>query len=900
MNEHPSRGGVPDRLAAALADRYRLERELGQGGMATVYLAQDLKHDRQVAVKVLKPELAAVVGGERFVAEIRTTANLSHPNILPLFDSGEADGFLFYVMPYVQGETLAGLLLRERQLAITDAVRIAGEVAEALDYAHRNGVVHRDVKPANILLQDGRPLVSDFGIALAVSQAGGGRLTETGLSMGTPHYMSPEQASGDRDVDPRADIYSLGCVLFEMLTGEPPYGGGSAQAVLARILTTEPDRPTAVRSTIPPHVDGAIRRAMEKLPADRFESAADFAAALRDPAYRYGTDDDAVVAATARRWRTAALVAGALAVLLPVLALLAVRPGPADPPPTTRNVFGTRPGQEIVDLLAGAVSLSPDGSTLVYVGPAEAGTQLWVRYRDRVDAVPLPGTRNAQSPEVDPTGRWVAFLAGQELRKVPLAGGPVVTVADSATGDVGTLAWLEDGTIAYSGIPDFRPVLVSAEGGSIERLDLPMDGRMLSVSYSGLPGSGLLMTVCGSLCQGTTELWVWRRDRGFERILPGFVGGWYVNSGHIVAVRGSGDVFAVPFDAESMEVRGDPVPLFSGVEVDQNVIPDMDVSPTGRLLARISDSDGEIRELAWIDRTGRRTAVDPDFRFQSGTFPGVRISPDGRLAALGRTTDEGSDIWIKELDDGPEYRLTFSEALEYRPAWYPDGDSILFVSERNGGRDLFRRRANATGPVEAVLDVDPEISQGVLSPDGAWLVYRMGTAEGRDIWMQRRDGASDAVPLVAEPQYDEKAPAISPDGRWIAYESDETGQDEVYVRPFPAVAEGKWQISVNGGREPVWARSGREIFYRRGDEVLTAARIDPGPPFRVGDRTGLFSLEGLGLSTSEDHATFDVAPDDQRFLFPALVVETSDRDQYWLSIESWMTELERIGGPSRR
>ncbi|HKK08559.1 MAG TPA: serine/threonine-protein kinase, partial [Gemmatimonadota bacterium] len=231
---------LPPRLVAALADRYRLERELGQGGMATVYLAEDLKHHRQVAIKVLKPELAAVLGAERFVQEITTTAQLQHPHILPLFDSGTADGFLFYVMPYVEGETLRDRLDRERQLGVDEAVRITREVADALDYAHRQGVVHRDIKPENILLQDGRPMVADFGIALAVSAAAGGRMTETGLSLGTPHYMSPEQATAEKDITGRSDVYSLASVLYEMLTGDPPFTGSSAQQIIMKIVTEEP------------------------------------------------------------------------------------------------------------------------------------------------------------------------------------------------------------------------------------------------------------------------------------------------------------------------------------------------------------------------------------------------------------------------------------------------------------------------------------------------------------------------------------------------------------------------------------------------------------------------------------------------------------------------------------
>ena len=277
------------RLTAALADRYQIERELGSGGMATVYLAEDVKHDRKVAVKVLRPELAAVIGAERFVREIRTIAALQHPHILGLIDSGEAAGTAYYVMPYVEGESLRGRISREKQLPVDEAVRIAREVASALDYAHRRGVIHRDIKPENILLQEGQALVADFGIALVVSTAGGSRMTETGMSLGTPHYMSPEQAMGEREITPRADIYALGCVLYEMLTGDPPFTGATAQAIVARVLTETPRAISTQRHTVPASVEAVTFRALEKLPADRFASAREFADALADPGFRTTT-----------------------------------------------------------------------------------------------------------------------------------------------------------------------------------------------------------------------------------------------------------------------------------------------------------------------------------------------------------------------------------------------------------------------------------------------------------------------------------------------------------------------------------------------------------------------------------------------------------------------------------
>ncbi|HSB54754.1 MAG TPA: protein kinase, partial [Gemmatimonadales bacterium] len=339
------------RLTAALADRYRLERELGQGGMATVYLAQDLKHDRKVAVKVLKPELAAVLGAERFVQEITTTAQLQHPHILQLYDSGTADGFLYYVMPYIEGETLRTKLDREHQLGLDEAVRITTEVGDALDYAHRHGVIHRDIKPENILIQEGRAMLTDFGIALAVKESGGNRLTETGLSLGTPQYMSPEQATGDRRLDARSDVYSLGAVLYEMLAGEPPVTGPNVQAMIAKLMTERPTRLRVVRDTVPEGIDTAVAKALSKIPADRFASVSEFSrviSASRDTPGR-------------PRWVRVA-VAGGVVVAIGAVAWVA-----RGHRPPVAEAFTPQFVQLTTDGNARSPSLSPDGTRLAYV-----------------------------------------------------------------------------------------------------------------------------------------------------------------------------------------------------------------------------------------------------------------------------------------------------------------------------------------------------------------------------------------------------------------------------------------------------------------------------------------------------------------------------------------------------
>ena len=359
-----------ERLTLAVADRYRIERELGAGGMATVYLAHDLTHERKVALKVLKPELAAVLGAERFVVEIKTTAALQHPHILPLFDSGTADGFLFYVMPFIDGETLRDKLNRETQLGVDEAVRIATDVADALDYAHQHGVIHRDIKPENILLANGRPMVADFGIALAVSAAAGGRMTETGLSLGTPHYMSPEQATAEKDISARSDVYSLASVLYEMLAGQPPHLGGSAQQIIMKIITETPADVTTLRKSVPANVAAALAKALEKVPADRFASAKEFGAALSNAAFMgaYSGTRPTPLRSTWKDRAALPLAVGAI-VMLGAALWGWLRPQPGARHQVSRFEISLPDSAGFVQQPGILFAISDDGSQIVYVAP---------------------------------------------------------------------------------------------------------------------------------------------------------------------------------------------------------------------------------------------------------------------------------------------------------------------------------------------------------------------------------------------------------------------------------------------------------------------------------------------------------------------------------------------------
>ncbi len=449
-------------LSTALADRYRIERELGAGGMATVYLAHDLRHDRKVALKLLRPDLAAVIGAERFLAEIRTTANLQHPHILALFDSGRTgDGtagaadFVYYVMPFVEGESLRDRLTGEKQLPVAEAVRIAREVADALEYAHGHGIVHRDIKPENILLHGGHALVADFGIALAASRSEGGtRMTETGMSLGTPHYMSPEQAMGEREITSRSDVYALGCVLYEMLAGEPPFVGPTAQAIVARVMTEEPRSLTLQRKSIPPHVEAAVNTALEKLPADRFASAAAFAAALDNAAFTRATGAAGGAAMVARGTPRPGTL---LRVVLPAAAAALVTFGLTRWLGSARGTTGGRSAHVSIPLPEGyelgssqltPVAISHDGARIAYVGLKDGKNRIFVRALEEPEAMALDGTEGGDGPFFSPDGQWIGFFAGSKLRKIAVSGAALQPLADAPFHRGGD--WGDDGFIYFA------------------------------------------------------------------------------------------------------------------------------------------------------------------------------------------------------------------------------------------------------------------------------------------------------------------------------------------------------------------------------------------------------------------------------------------------------------------
>ena len=880
---------VAAKLSSALADRYRIERELGYGGMATVYLAHDVRHDRKVALKVLRPELSAILGAGRFLQEIKTTANLQHPHILSLFDSGESDGLVFYVMPFVEGESLRDRLKREHQLPVDDALRITREVADALQYAHDHGIVHRDIKPENILLHGGHALVADFGIALAASRSEGGtRMTETGMSLGTPHYMSPEQAMGEREITPRTDIYALGCVLYEMLVGEPPFTGPTAQAIVAKVMTAEAPGLTAQRRTIPPHVDAAVRQALAKLPADRFASAAAFAHALTDPGFTgtiAATTRAAPAAASSddRRWRRIAGGLGLALVLAGGVAALGWLRG--SPPGVVRRFNITMDGYRTA---FGNPVISPDGTRILYANLEGA---LMLRASDALEAKPLPGSDAAWCPVFSPDSRSIAFNTGfpGALKVLPLDGGAVRTLVPDSTYGTG-LAWSDDGWIYFLHGEDYGRDLmrIRASGGAAEFVARPDSASNALFFYwpQVLPGSRrILLTVyarTGDPSIGLLDV----ASRQVTTLAAGVLAR-YVRPGYLVVAQADGSLIAARFDASRGAVRGG-FSTMASVYLGPATTGALTISDDGTFAHALASSASQVVRVSRGDR--REEVVDMEGPGASGT---LALSPDGSRLAISVTRGGRDELWVKALPNGALTRLSAGGTLNYRPSWSPDGRRVVFTSDQGGKITTWSVPADGSSPPTPLLTgVRRTVDEAEYSRDGRWIVYRGGSGGGRDI-LAMRPGVDTSGQAVVATRAEEFSPALSPDGRWLAYASDESGRTEVYVRPFPEAGTARYAVSHNGGSEPRWSHSGKELFFRDGAQNLVAVEVMAGAAFRIGSERTLFSTREYG--TDSRHHFYAVSPDDGAFYFVKSATSSGTANQLVITL-NWFEELRRTVG----
>lgn len=874
-------------LRGSLADRYEIEREIGAGGMATVYLAHDTRHDRPVALKVLKPDLGAVLGVERFLSEIKVTANLQHPNLLPLFDSGAVDGLLYYVMPFVEGESLRARLEREKQLPIDDAIRITVAIANALEYAHSHGVIHRDLKPENILMQSGQPVIADFGIALAVSKAGGNRITQTGLSLGTPQYMSPEQATGDRVIDGRSDIYSLGAVAYEMFTGDAPHTGSTSQAIIARMLTEKPRSMRSTRAAIPEHVELAVQHALEKLPADRYSSAREFAEAIQG---RGPTGATALYSAThtapvesRNKWISRIkdpVVIAALAIAIGAIAFAASRKPPAaDTTPVVRYVVSATADAPVGNTFPWPGAISPDGSTVVYFS-GKTSRLVFVR-SDQLEPRDIPGTEDASQALFSPDGEWVAFESKNKLRKVRLDGSAPVAVTEAGS-DNGADWTSQDQIILGSENEKQGLSRVKASGGTLVEFVKPdkSKGEMDYLWPIATPDGKSVVFV------------VWTGSLASAKLASVSVDGGKVNYLDLAAVRplaildrtliyvqADGIVMAVKLNGSASKVDGEAVPVLDPVFVPGGVNGNSEifVSHGGALLTSRGRTNSK---LAWIGKGGSPEYISDEVQ----AFGAPRLSPDQQSIAV-TVTDQGkSAIWIYDLSNKTFTRLSGADGAG-SPVWSPDGRKLYYVGLDD--RQLFSvwsQNADGTDQPQKILTTKGPTAGLTLSPDGRFLVTVVYLANSWNLYSIDLTGPGKMQPFAAS-QANEVSPKFSPDGKWIALVNDESGRNEVFVRSWPNPTV-RVQISATGGSEPTWSPDGSTLYYRSGT-TLIAARLSPPPGLRVRARDtviGAMSQTAGGSLT----AAYDPARDGR------ILARVNSTDDYQLiAVPNWRKELEQ-------
>ncbi|MGE3526285.1 MAG: protein kinase, partial [Gemmatimonadales bacterium] len=720
-------------------------------------------------------------------------------------------------------------------------------------------------KPENVLLHEGQALVADFGIALAVSRSDGGtRMTETGMSLGTPHYMSPEQAMGEREITPRSDVYALGAMLYEMLLGEPPFTGPTAQSIVAKVMTEKPASLTARRDTVPAGVEAAVFTALEKLPADRYGTAAEFAAALTDGGAtgRRTTRAPLAEPAPARR---ATLVWPVVAGLLGVAALWGwLRPGPPSLPGRQRVILWNAeypdfliPSSPRIEL---RVAISPDGSNIVFADSAGDDTQLFLKHRNEARATPIPGTEGGAGPFFSPDGEWIGYFAhGGSVRKVRVSGGGSIPLASSGN-EVYTIGtWLDDGSVVFV---DAAGALsrVSGEGGPatiIRRAD-PAH-RDDPSTLSGLPGSkGLLFTGCPGNCASGSAVYAFDIAHDSTRLLiPDATGGWYSPTGHLLYTSREGGLFAVGFDPDRMAITS------GAVSIEDNVAPSgFAMSASGLALLTLGTEDLRQSRLVWVSRDGTEEPFASDW---TGSFEYPALAPDGKSLAVS-VRENVTRLWVRRAD-GSRLRISRGDLGSWRPAWAPDGRSFAFTTtsaaaSEAGANDAYQSPADGSTPPRLLLDMDVGIWEAEFSRDGQWLIVRADDQASFGVFYARRLQGDTTLAMIYSDSSFNTQIALSPDSRWLAFTSDRSGRSEVYVASFPDM-QVKYPVSQGGGTEPRWAHSGRELFFKSRGRLMSLP-VSPGAGFAPGSARPLFPVAVYASAVNRQQ--YDVGPEDRRFV----------------------------------
>ncbi len=770
---------VRDGLAGA---GYAVEREIGAGGMAIVYLARDLRHDREVAVKVVHEDLGATVGAERFLTEIKTTARLQHPHILALLDSGSVGtpgspgALLYYVMPYVRGESLRDRLQREQQLPVDEAVRLTREIADALGYAHEQGLVHRDIKPENILLQRGHALVADFGIAIATQAAGGERLTRAGVSLGTPEYMAPEQAQGTARVDQRADIYALGVVAYEMLTGDPPFTGSTVQAIMARVLNERPVPPRTIRDTVPPAIDAAVLTALSKLPADRFAMAGDFARALeRTPEAISGPVAVSPPPASVPTRRGGLVALGALA--LGLLGLVLWRRAAAPSLAMGAIVQVTRSS----DTLNFDAAISPDGRFVAYAAGTPGRMRLFVRQVSGSAPVPVVTglAGDHRWPRWSPDGSRLAFTADGAIYMVPVLGGePQLVVTLGSLG--GQPAWSPDGTrLAFADSAGISTAPVT--GGAPHRVVRSLEAHSPSWSPDGRRIAYVAEnpTFMGSVTYGNaapSAVWTAAASGGDSVPVTDIAHlntapAWWPDGGSLLFVSdrdGPRDVYRQAIGGNGRP-RGAPVRVTTGINAFTFTL-----TADG---AAMAFSTLQLRANIWTAPVApggpTPTAAARPVTTEKQSIEGIALSHDGAWLAYDSNRDGNLNLFKIRISGtgaaGNPVPLTVDSAPDYEPRWAPADDALVFYSRRFGTRDLFMVQADGRGE-RRLTELPGHEYYPDWSPDGQHIVFSSQVSYDWEVYLLDR-GAGDAwqpprpLSFSADPTINVR---WSPDGRALA------------------------------------------------------------------------------------------------------------------------------------